>query len=86
MATRKVPGIHYSVTPEAQRLRREWLEPERVAVELRKARDKNVGGMEYVAAIGLIRMTDYLQVKAAEQLRLIDQILATLDEVTGEQS
>lgn len=86
MATTKVPGIHYSVTPEAQRLRREWLEPERVAVELRKASDMTAGGMEFVAAIGLIRMTDYLQVKAAERLRLIDQILAILDEVTDEQS
>jgi hypothetical protein len=86
MVSKAIPGVGYSVTPEAQAMRRAWLEPERMLAKLRKACTRPPGGMEYVHAIGLIRMTGYLQCPPAEQVMLIERVLDVLDQVTEEEA
>lgn len=82
----KIAGVPvvYSTTPQAQALRRQWLERDHMLAEFRKARQDS-GCMEYVKAAGLIRMTEYLQVPAEERVALIDLILDVLDEVGQEE-
>lgn len=83
----KIAGkpITYSTTPEAQAMRRQWLQREHMLAEFRKARQDPLGGVEYVKAAGLIRMTEYLQTSAEERVALIDLILDVLDEVGQEE-
>ena len=77
---------------EVDRIRRERLERPALLASLSHARDH--GGLEYQAAIGLIKSLAILGSKrevrrpitAAERVELTDRILSVLDEVTAEQS
>lgn len=70
-------------TPEAERIRREWLTPDAVAADLRK---EGLGGDHemYYRAINLIRTTTYLRATDAERIKLIYQILDELQVVSDE--
>jgi len=83
MASKKIPGIHYDVTPQAQQYRRMRLEPEQIARHLRDWHNRDAWGAQF-AALGLIEMTEYLQCSPTERVELIDRILGLLDEVTKE--
>jgi hypothetical protein len=76
-------------TEEVDRIRREHLERPALLASLRRARDH--GGLEYPAAIGLIKSLGMLRAKhdirrpitPAERVELTDRILSVLDEVTS---
>lgn len=82
----------YPTVEEVDRIRRQRLERPALLADMRHARDH--GGLEYCAAIGLIKSLPILKSKrdirrpitAAEQVELTNRILSVLDEVTSEES
>jgi hypothetical protein len=81
MVRKMIPGIHYSITPEAQRVRSQWLEPDAIRARLREWAAR---GDEYWVAISLIRMTELMQRSPAQQLALIKRVLDGLAELEAE--
>ena len=76
------PGVDYSVTREAQKMRRQRLQPENIAEEIRNRHaDGDFHG--HAKAIDLIKLTAYLDCSEGQRIQLIDQILVSLDEVVG---
>lgn len=70
----------YTRTPEAQRLRGEWLEPDQIRAKMARWQADFDGYGPHVAAVGLIEVAQMLEEPDAKFAARVRSILAVLEE------